>query len=412
MYKSIFTMKKKLKRIELIITLLIIIVNCSFAQKIPSTIVLDGNTLALNKSAFLTEKNSIKTIALRHFLENADKILKEGKLYSVMDKKQIAPSGTKHDYMSTGPYWWPDTTKPNGLPYIKKDGLRNPTYYDITDTHEFDELLNDVEWLALSYYFSENEKYAEYATKLLNTWFLDSATLQNPNLNFSQAIPGINTGRGIGIIETRQLYRVIDGAILLQGSSSWTKQHNAKFKKWCADYLTWLMQSSNGKDELVAHNNHGTHYSVQIITLALFTNKMAIAKSQIDTVKQRMAKQLKPDGSQPFELERTKSWSYSNMNLYGFCINARLAENVGINLWNYETEDGKSIKKCIDWLVPFLKKEQAWSYEQIEKKKYDETIKILKIATSKYIDAGYEKLSIDVDSKLSHSNFNELVYKN
>ena len=381
------------------------------SNNFPNTFFLDGQLLQKNKIAILAN-DATKKDALNHLLLTGYKILKAGRLYSVMDKKQIAPSGTKHDYMSTGPYWWPDTSKSNGLPYIRKDGLRNPTYYDITDSHEFDELLNDVESLALSYYFTEDEKYAQFATKLLTTWFLDTATRQNPNLNFAQAIPGINTGRGIGIIETRQLYRAMDGSILLQGSTSWTKQNDNNFQKWCAQYLSWLMESSNGKDELAAHNNHGTHYSVQVIALALFTNRTDIAKNQIDTVKQRMAKQLKPNGSQPFELERTKSWSYSNMNLYGFCINARLAENVGINLWDYETKDGKSIKKCIDWLVPYLKKEQEWTYEQIEKKKYDETIKVLKIATAKYVDAGYEKLSNQVDTKLSHSDFNELVYKN
>jgi hypothetical protein len=405
-------MKSKINFITGAFITLLSLNNAVFAQSIPPTIVLDGNVLSVNKSIFFAKKNDVKVTALKHYLENADKIIKAGKLYSVMHKKQMPPSGNKHDYMSTGPYWWPDTTKPDGLPYIRKDGLRNPTYFDITDSQEFDELLNDVEILSLSYYFSNDEKYAQFAAKLLKTWFLDTATLQNPNLNFGQAIPGINTGRGIGIIETRQLYRAIDGAILLNGSSSWTKQNNIDFKKWCSEFLTWLMESKNGKEELVAHNNHGTHYSVQVIALALFTNRMDIAKSQIDTVKQRMEKQLRPDGSQPFELERTKSWGYTNMNLFGFCLNARLAEKAGVNLWSYETKDGKSIKKGIDWLVPFIKNEREWKYEQIEKKKYDETIKVLKMASVKYVNADYESLSNQINTQLSHSDFYEMVYKN
>ncbi len=401
-----------MKIISSLFIVLLCLANVVFAQLIPPTMVLDGNTLAKNKIIILTKKNEVKTNALNHYLENADKIISAGKLYSVMHKKQMPPSGNKHDYMSTGPYWWPDTTKSDGLPYIRKDGLRNPTYFDITDTKEFDELLVDVEILSLSYYFNKDEKYAQYATKLLKTWFIDTATLMNPNLNFGQAIPGINTGRGIGIIETRQLYRAMDGAILLQSSSSWTKQNDNNFKHWCAQYLTWLLESKNGKEELMAHNNHGTHYSVQVIALALFTNRMDIARSQIDTVKLRMAKQLRPDGSQPFELERTKSWSYSNMNLYGFCLTAQLAEKVGMNLWSYKTKDGKSIKKCIDWLVPFIKNEQVWKYEQIEKKKYDETIKVLKMAAVNYVNTDYEGLSNQINAQLSHSDFNELTYKN
>ena len=381
------------------------------AQEVPRTIVLDGNVLLKNKLIILAKSNEVKINAYKHYLENANKIIKAGKLYSVMNKKQIPPSGNKHDYMSTGPYWWPDPSKPNGLPYIRKDGLKNPSYFDISDSQEFDELLADVEVLSLSYYFSKEEKFAQYATKLLKTWFIDTATLMNPNLDYGQAIPGINTGRGIGIIETRQLYRVIDGAILIEGSLSWSKENNKGFKDWCSQYLKWLMESKNGKEELVAHNNHGTHYSVQVISLALFTNQIDIAKNQIDTVKQRIINQLKPDGSQPFELERTKSWGYTNMNLLGFCLNATLAEKVGFDLWHYETKDGKSIQKCIDWLIPFIKNEQEWKYEQIDKKKYDEINKILKMSSGKYLNAGYERLSNQLDAQLTHSDLNALIYK-
>src|SRR5438552_2649323 len=37
--------------------------------------------------------------------------------FSVMDKQRTPPSGDKHDYVSMGPDWWPDATKPGGLPY-------------------------------------------------------------------------------------------------------------------------------------------------------------------------------------------------------------------------------------------------------------------------------------------------------
>ena len=52
---------------------------------------------------------------------------------SVMDKTIIPPSGDKHDYMSQAPYWWPDPAKPDGRPYIRRDGERNPEINRITD---------------------------------------------------------------------------------------------------------------------------------------------------------------------------------------------------------------------------------------------------------------------------------------
>jgi hypothetical protein len=30
--------------------------------------------------------------------------------------------------MTLSPYWWPDSTKTDGLPYIRKDGERNPKF--------------------------------------------------------------------------------------------------------------------------------------------------------------------------------------------------------------------------------------------------------------------------------------------
>ena len=221
-------MINKTKYIALLFTLASL--NSVLAQKVmdtptdfPKTLVLKGEALKQNYQ-LISANDFEKNKALKTLLGKADKILKEGKLYSVMNKKQLPPSGDKHDYMSTGPYWWPDPTKPDGLPYIRKDGLRNPTYYDISDTKEIDRMRDDTESLALAYYFTKADKYAKYASKLIHTWFLDAATLQNPNLNFGQGIPGINTGRGIGIIETRGLFQVIDAAILLQESKSWSKE--------------------------------------------------------------------------------------------------------------------------------------------------------------------------------------------
>src|SRR5512142_174353 len=46
--------------------------------------------------------------------------------FSVIQKSRVPPSGDKHDYLSFGPYWWPDPKKPNGLPYIRRDGEVNP----------------------------------------------------------------------------------------------------------------------------------------------------------------------------------------------------------------------------------------------------------------------------------------------
>jgi len=365
------------------------------AQKAPSTLLLHGEVLLKNKKA-IASRNPEKLMALQEVKATADLILKEGKLYSVMNKKKVPPSGDKHDYMSQAPYWWADTTKPDGLPYIRRDGERNPEYYDLSDSEEMDYIINDTEILALAFYFTKDERYAAHAARLLKTWFLDTETLQNPNLNFGQGIPGINTGRGIGIIETRSFPRLIDATILLQESKNWSKEDHKSLKKWFAAYLSWLTESPLGKDEADEHNNHGTYYDVQIMAYALFTDQPELAKKQIEVAKSRIQSQMKPDGSQPFELERTVSWGYTNMNLAGFFKIARLAENVKNNLWNYETTDGKGLQKSLQWLIPYLKNEKVWEFKQIKEKEYDDTLWLLKMASVKYANPAYVVLARNI----------------
>ncbi len=383
--------------------------NSTKDSSFPKTLAIDGQVLQKNLEQ-ISANDPDKVKALASLLKKADKLLLEAKTYSVMDKKQMPPSGDKHDYMSTGPYWWPDPTKPDGLPYIKKDGLRNPTYYDITDSQELDKVEEGTLTLALAYYFTHENKYANFASKLIKTWFLDSETRQNPNLNFGQGIPGLNPGRGTGIIETRDVYRVLDAAILIKETPNWNKEDHEALKKWFSEYLTWMLESPIGKDEADSKNNHGTFFSEQIIAFSLFSERPEISLNEIEIFKNRMESQLKTDGSQPFELARTKSWGYVNMNLFGYYLIAKLAENANIQLWNQQISEGKNMRNALDWIVPYLKNEKQWEYEQIQKISYGETIRILKLAAKKYANPDYEALAKKVDIKTYLSDIVELTY--
>lgn len=355
----------------------------------PATIVLDGKALEAKRSstdpAIIGAINSVR--------KKADQLVKARRTYSVTNKSQTPPSGDKHDYMSQGPYWWPDPAKPNGLPYIRRDGERNPELLKITDSTQLGDMIGDAETLALAYYFTRDEKYAAQATGVIRTWFLDPNTRQNPNLNFGQGIPGIAPGRGIGLIETRGLYRVIDAATLLEGSSSWTKADRDGLKEWFGEFLKWMIDSPIGKDEADERNNHGTFYDVQIIAYAIFTERRELALKQIENAKARIRSQIEPDGSQPHELARTLSWGYANMNLYGFFTIARLAENAGVDLWKYESTDGRGIRKAFTWLLPFIRNEKEWTYKQIKPREFEQTASLLNIAARKYKETAYRKLA-------------------
>jgi len=285
--------------------------------------------------------------------------------YSVTDKPKVPPSGDKRDYMSVGPYWWPDTTKPDGLPYIRRDGETNPERFAITDAQYLKNLCADVQLLAVSYYFTQQEKYAKHAALLLETWFLNEQTRMNPNLRFGQAIPGITEGRGIGLIDSWPLVKLLDATQLLRISPHWDSERHAKLKVWVNEFLHWMLESDIGKDEADEHNNHGTYYDVQVVSYALFVGDKALARETLEqNTKARIGSQLETDGRQPHELARTKSWSYSLMNLTGFCLLARLGESVGVDLWNYN-ENGKGIREAFNYLLPYGLRKKSWEYSQI-----------------------------------------------
>jgi hypothetical protein len=323
----------------------------------------------------------------------ADEALKAGP-FSVMDKKHTPPSGDKHDYMSLGPYWWPDPNKPNGLPYIRRDGRVNPeTRTTDTDRPAFGQMSDAVETLCLAWYFTEHRPYAEHAAKLLRVWFLDEATGMNPNLEFGQAVPGRTRGRDIGIIDTARLTRIVDAIGLLESSDAWTSADRSGMRRWCTEYLKWLSTSSHGLGEEKQLNNHGTWYDAQVVSLTLFVGQAAPARTILEQVKsRRIDKQIEPDGRQPHELARTKSLGYSTANLDGLLRLATMAEKTGVDLWHYESADGRSIRKALDYLAPYADPEKKWPHQQITESSPTGLFSLLRRGSIVYGDERYEAL--------------------
>ena len=350
----------------------------------PSTFLIDPAVLAANRQKIELGDNVLSE-ALAGLKEEAEVALTEGP-FSVTHKTKIPPSGDKRDYMSMGTYWWPDPTKPDGLPYIRKDGITNPEIAEIKDHAYFSALCSNVSRLAVACYFTGEGKYAGKAAELLRVWFLDDDTRMNPHLNYGQAIPGITEGRGIGLIDTRALVHLIDGIQLLNAHGALTAAEYEGLQNWFRQYLEWMTTSPIGLDESREHNNHGTYYDIQTIAIALFIDRKDRALQMInDYTKARIEKQLEDDGRQPHELARTLSWTYSQMNLAGFFELAQLAENVEVDLWNYVSPGGKSIKKAFVWMLSHVG-DQPWEYQQIRPVDKSGFINLVKIASVKYPD--------------------------
>lgn len=327
------------------------------------------------------------------WIKRADEQLKKGP-YSVTYKKVLPPSGDKHDYISMGPYWWPNPKTADGLPYVRRDGERNPERNKYSDASQLSKVIDGVFTLGNAYYYTNDERYAKKAFGLVDTFFVNPATRMNPNLKYGQFIPGICEGRGIGIIETRFMGRLLEGITLMHGAESWDKNVYEGLKRWIRDYLTWLQTHPYGIDESKAHNNHGTYYDVQCVAMNLFLGQVDEAKRLIvESTQKRLQKQVAKDGSQPYELERTNSWSYATMNLQGFILMAKMGEKIGVDLWHYTNEGQMYLKSMIDWFVPFLKKEKVWTWKQIGNAKVEAMADVLRTAAFVYGDRSYSELA-------------------
>jgi len=357
------------------------------SDRTPRVFLMDAETLLEQRRLDMAGHGDALAAAAR---QAADRAMKEGP-FSVMDKQVSPPSGDKHDYMSMGTYWWPNPKMPNGLPYIRRDGERNPEIEKVPDAGNLGRVGRYSRVLALAFYLTGNEDYAAHAALLLRAWFLDAATRMNPNLNFGQGIPGVTTGRGTGIIDTHGLPDVVDAVGLLAGSKNWTATDQKGMEKWFADYLSWLQQSPIGQDEAKAANNHGTFYDAQVADFALFIGKPDLAREVIEQAKsKRLARQVTPDGSQPLEAARTRGLSYSLFNLEGLMELAVLGEHVHVDLWNYQTSDGRSIRKALDYVLPYAAGDKKWEHQQITEFKPQEIVPLLLLATTKFANPEYE----------------------
>lgn len=332
--------------------------------------------------------------AWRRLERDADHAL-HSPTFSVTEKGTAPPSGDKHDYLSLAPYWWRNPNTSNGLPYVRRDGEVNPERDGMSDRKRLDDMIQTVTTLAAAYFFTDDERYAVRAAKLLRVWFVDDATKMNPHLRYAQAVPGHNQGRAAGIIETHNLPELIDAVGLLKSSPAWAKNDQVQLQNWFTAYLNWLIESPEGKAESKAQNNHGSWYDVQISSYAIFVGRDELAKHALGAfAAERIAGQIEPDGSQPRELARTQSWHYAIFNLEAMFDTATIGNRLGIDLWDYRSTDQRGIRKALDWLAPFAAGERTWSYKQLLRFQPEKLAPLLRRAALRYREPAYEKMLI------------------
>jgi hypothetical protein len=163
--------------------------------------------------------------------------------------------------------------------------------------------------------------------------------------------------------------------MLLEAARKLDSGLRSGLRRWYAQYLRWLTESPKGRAEMNAGNNHATWWTAQVAAYATFTENEAAKQLAWERYRTHLVPtQIQPDGSCPKEEARTRSLSYSAMNLDGFSILCRIAEGNGVDLWRFKTASGTGVEKSFYYLMPYVLRPETWKKKQITAFDQDRTI--------------------------------------
>jgi Alginate lyase len=288
----------------------------------------------------------------KRVLTAAGKFLREQPV-TVTASSSIRSAGGKHDFFSEGDYWWPDPNNPGG-PYIQRDGMSNPDNF-VDHRRYLMRLSVQVPALVAAWTITKEQRFADHAGRHLGAWFVNKDTRMNPNLQYSQAIHGLVTGRGTGIIDTIHLVEVARAIELLPRMND--------VRAWFADYLEWMTTHANGIEERDTKNNHATCWVMQAASFARLTGNAEITEFVRDRFKNVLIPgQVALDGSFPEELRRTKPYGYSLFNLDAMAAICQLLSTPQDNLWKFERSDGRGMRKALEFMAPYIRNKSSWPH--------------------------------------------------
>ncbi|MFL6602283.1 MAG: alginate lyase family protein [Steroidobacteraceae bacterium] len=303
---------------------------------------------------------NIVEVDRRRVLRAATRYLREDPI-TITAYRAERSAGGKHDYFSEGDYWWPDPEHPDG-PYIQRDGMTNPDNF-VAHRHALIRLSVQMPALTAAWLITKKRVYAQHAARHLRAWFLDPSTWMSPNLQYSQAIHGRVTGRGIGVIDTIHLVEVARAIPHLRRASVLSADEHAGLEKWFAHYLDWMTHSSNGLEEREAKNNHGTCWVMQAAEFAQYTGNQELIEYCRERYKHvLLPNQVAADGSFPQELRRTKPYSYCLFNLDAMATICQILSSPGDDLWSFRLPDGRSMQTAMQFMVPYIADKHTWPH--------------------------------------------------
>lgn len=351
-------------------TFVVLLLAASFTQAdIPMTLVSEDEAEPIHSA--IIRKEAWTQDPVRRLRAEAEKRMKEGP-WSVTTDRPKGVDLDPHEYYSEAPYYWPNPDSPTG-PYVRKDGQPNPNRM-VADLASLNAMSDGVFALGVASFLLDNPAYAKRAALLIHTWFLNPKTRMNPDLDYAQSVPGVNNGRGSGVLDGRFFVRAIQGMEFLEQTGNWDPKDQAGVHKWFEDYLHWLLTSPNATDERRSGNTHAAWWAAEVAAVGSYVGNANAQQTAFTFYKDHLLpREILPNGSAPSDEARARSLRLSSLNLEAFSTICRIAQvRSWGDLWTIRARSGASMSAALDYLSPFLVDPKKWTKEQAADIPYDE----------------------------------------
>jgi hypothetical protein len=305
------------------------------------------NRHVLEKNLLLYQNKDKKTLeAVSGLIYTADNILAQP-VYDVTNKTIVVTGADPRYYMSLAQQWWKI-----GDTYVRKNNVNPEVYTHAPNAKHLRLTMEHVGWLGLAWYFTKDECYSRRAKEKISTWFLDPDKSMYPNLKYAQIVPGSQIGSPQGVLEMSSVIQLFNGVALISNSNDWSPEDDDQLAAWFSEYLVWLENDSAPTEERKSVDHHGTWFDAQIMAIYTFLNRPLDAARIAYFGRQRLDYQVS-DRTMMYEIVDGQGLEHVQRNLEAWVSIAEMAGTLGIDVWNYGSNDGHSFKGVFDAFKPY-----------------------------------------------------------
>ncbi len=262
--------------------------------------------------------------------------------------------------------------------------------------------------LAAAHLLTGETRYAEAAAAHLRMWFVDPGTAMEPRMDYagvaprtgaaaavkapgrpetaraeSAAGPG-NAGRAetaptgsfVGVLETLPLVEVVQAIPFLAAAGALSAGDVSALRGWFARYLRWLVSDEDSGPRLAAlardhKDHHATSWALQAAAYTLFTAADTAAPKNEDRAMTELRRrfrgvirrsQVAPEGFFRNEITSAHPYRDSLWNLDMMACLCMLLTTRFDSVWEYQLEDGPSMRSAVAYHFPFIANRAKWPY--------------------------------------------------